>query len=53
MPKLAIIPRVIPKDFARVAPTEVERIIGKSGQIQGAKIVTSPDTKAIKKSSII
>ena len=52
--KLSIMPSVIPRGrLWDVLPTEAERIIGKSGQIQGARIVTSPDINAkISKSAI-
>lgn len=47
MVKLTIIPRVIPRGFLRpVEPIEVERIIGRSGQMQGVKIVTNPERNA-------
>lgn len=41
-----MIPKVMPNGFFRADVTEEERIIGKSGQIQGAKIVINPDKKA-------
>ncbi len=49
--KLTIIPSVMPKDFAFPPFKEEERIIGRSGQMQGARIVTRPDMNA-KKSKI-
>ena len=49
--KLIMIPSVIPNGFLLAVVTEDERTIGKSGQMQGARIVTNPDKKA-KKSNI-
>lgn len=46
MEKLVIIPKVIPSGFLCPPVVEEERIIGKSGQIQGAKIVVNPARKA-------
>ena len=46
MAKLAIIPKVIPSGFPFPPVAEEERMIGRSGQIQGAKIVTSPEINA-------
>ena len=51
--KLIIIPKVIPNGFFLAVVMDEERTIGKSGQIQGAKIVTKPDTKAKNKSTSI
>lgn len=36
-------PRVIPKGFLFAFVTDEERIIGKSGQMQGAKTVANPE----------
>lgn len=46
--KLSIIPRTIPNGRLCPPPPAIdeERIIGKSGQIHGASIVTNPDRKA-------
>jgi hypothetical protein len=49
-----MIPRVTPRGFLCDFPvTLTERIMGKSGQIQGAKIVTNPAKKAKKSKRII
>ena len=44
--KLIIIPKVIPRGFLFSPVTVDERMIGKSGQMQGARIVTRPEMKA-------
>ena len=44
-------PKVKPRGLRFPLPDEAEKIIGKSGQIQGAKIVASP-AKKLKRSSI-
>lgn len=49
--KLNIIPRVIPSGFFLPVLVEDARTIGKRGHIQGARIVTRPETKE-KKSKI-
>lgn len=46
MAKLSIMPSVIPSGFLCPPETDEDKIIGKSGQIQGAKIVMSPERKA-------
>ncbi len=52
--KESIIPKVMPSGLAWVFPAaEEESTIGNSGQIHGAKIVTSPARKAKPKSKII
>src|SRR3989344_6952373 len=43
--KLTIIPRVIPIGFRCPPLVDEERMIGRSGQMQGAKIVVRPATK--------
>jgi hypothetical protein len=40
--KLVITPKVIPSDFLFPPPDDAENTIGKSGHIQGAKIVINP-----------
>jgi hypothetical protein len=44
--KLSIIPNVIPSGFFFPPVADEERTIGKSGQIQGARIVMRPEMKA-------
>ena len=45
--KLVIMPRVSERErFLLGVETEKENIIGKTGQIQGEKMVTSPERKA-------
>ena len=44
--KLIITPIVIPRGFFLPPVAEADKTIGKSGQIQGAAIVTSPEIKA-------
>ncbi len=51
--KLIIIPKVIPKGFRFSPVEEDERMIGRRGQMQGAKIVTNPDKNAKVKRIII
>ena len=53
--KLITIPRVIPKGRLWLWPAiEDDKTIGRTGQMQGAKIVTSPDRNAnINKSATI
>lgn len=49
-----MIPSVMPKDFALLPPTaDEDKTIGSSGQMQGAKIVTSPEMKAKRRRRII
>lgn len=48
-----MIPKVIPKGFAFPPVVVEERMIGNKGQIQGAKIVMSPETKANNSRTII
>jgi len=50
--KLADMPMVMPKDLA-LPPLDEARTIGSNGQIQGAKIVTSPEMKAKRSSRIM
>lgn len=50
MAKLVIIPKVIPKGFLWPPVAVDERIMGKSGQMHGAAMVTSPEIKANKSS---
>ena len=45
-PKLNIIPKVIPSGFLCPPVVVEDNIIGKRGQMHGAKIVTSPDMNA-------
>lgn len=52
-PNESIIPKVIPKGFLCPPVVLEERIIGRSGQMQGANIVISPEIKAKVKSSVI
>jgi hypothetical protein len=40
--KLAITPRVMPSDFLFPPPEDAENTMGKSGHMQGAKIVMNP-----------
>jgi len=40
--KLVITPRVMPSDFLFPPPEDAENTIGKSGHMQGAKIVINP-----------
>lgn len=52
--KLTIIPSVTPSGLLWLLPVaEAERTIGNSGQMHGAKIVTSPARNANPKSKII
>ena len=51
--KLTIIPIVIPKGFLFSPVTDEERIIGKSGQMHGARIVIKPEMKAKNNKMII
>ena len=44
-PKLIIIPRVMPSGFLCPPVAVADKMIGRSGHIQGARIVISPDTK--------
>jgi len=44
--KLIIIPKVMPNGFLFSPVTDDEKIIGKRGQIHGARIVIKPDKKA-------
>ena len=44
--KLNIMPSVIPKGFLCPPVVEDDKIIGKSGQIHGARMVTRPEIKA-------
>jgi len=46
MPKLTMMPRVIPRGFFFPPVVLDERMIGSSGQMHGAKIVTNPDKNA-------
>lgn len=48
--KLKQTPIVIPKGFFLPPVAEVDKIIGKSGQTQGAAIVIRPEIKANKRS---
>lgn len=50
MAKLTMIPRVIPSGLRFPPVDEAERTIGNSGQIHGAKMVTSPEIKEKKRS---
>lgn len=45
-PNVVSIPSVIPKDLDFPPLSEVERTMGRRGQIQGASIVTNPDANA-------
>ena len=40
--KLVMTPKVSPRDFLFPPPEDAENTIGKSGQMQGAKIVINP-----------
>ena len=53
IPKLRIIPKVIPSGFLWPPEAVEERTIGRIGQMQGAKIVTNPDKNANKSKIII
>lgn len=53
MEKLVITPKVIPTAFLCPPVAEEDKIIGRIGQIQGAKIVKSPEIKANKSKSIM
>jgi len=44
--KLVITPKVIPSAFLCPPVADEDKIIGRSGQIQGAAIVASPEIKA-------
>lgn len=44
-PKLNIMPTTIPSGFCLPPVADDDKIIGKSGQIHGAKIVIRPETK--------
>ena len=43
--KLTATPTVIPNDLA-LPPRDADKMIGRSGQIQGARMVTRPEMKA-------
>ena len=51
--KLNIIPSVIPSGFLCPPVALADKTMGKSGQIHGAKIVTSPERKAKNKRAVI
>jgi hypothetical protein len=51
MVKLAMTPKVIPRDFFFPPADDAEKTIGKSGQMHGAKIVMNP-AKNEKSSSV-
>jgi len=46
--KLVTMPRTAPTGLLLLPPVAVERTIGKSGQIQGARIAARPEMKAIR-----
>lgn len=48
-----MIPKVIPKGFLWPPVADEESNIGKSGQIQGARMVTKPEIKAKRSSTSI